>query len=289
MLVTATVDPTSGATTLQFEGAETPPRFAPKRVPEAALLAEAKTRLDALQASDEVAGAFLVARNGEVRMQWQGGLADRQRALAVSPDTRFRLASLNKMFTAVAILQLEQAGRYVVFMRLQSRSSQTLDVSAWDTVTYLQSRQHKRLFDGIVYGILFALLVYNLVLAYVFRHDSYGLYVLTCAAALFTLASFNGHAAHYLLGDWPWWQQRSNMLGSALWILFGAFAYEMGARMFAFSLWAMFLAQRFWARLHDHRVWIVGIGVAAFLSSIVLFYFLPKQNLAFHYSISSDV
>ena len=119
-------------------------------------------------------------------------------------------------------LQLEEAGPYVVFMRLQSRSSQTLDVSAWDTVTYLQSRQHKRLFDGIVYGILLVLLVYNLVLAYVFRHDSYGLYVLTCAAALFTLASFNGHAAHYLLGEWPWWQQRSNMLGSALWILFGA-------------------------------------------------------------------
>ncbi|MDP3519635.1 MAG: diguanylate cyclase [Hydrogenophaga sp.] len=119
-------------------------------------------------------------------------------------------------------LQLGDAGRYVVFLRLQSRSSQALDVSAWETVAYLQSRQHKRLFDGIVYGILFALLVYNLVLSYVFRHDSYGLYVLTCAAALFTLASFNGHAAHYLLGQWPWWQQRSNMLGSALWILFGA-------------------------------------------------------------------
>jgi diguanylate cyclase (GGDEF)-like protein len=119
-------------------------------------------------------------------------------------------------------LQLDDAGRYAVFLRLQSRSSQALDVSAWETVAYLQSRQHKRLFDGIVYGILLVLLVYNLVLAYVFRHDSYGPYVLTCAAALFTLASFNGHAAHYLLGEWPWWQQRSNMLGSALWILFGA-------------------------------------------------------------------
>ena len=117
-------------------------------------------------------------------------------------------------------LLLPQEGPYVVYMRLQSRSSQSLAVSAWDTVSYLQSRQHKRLFDGIVYGILFALLVYNLVLAYVFRHDSYGLYVLTCAAALFTLASFNGHAAHYLLGEWPWWQQRANMLGSAVWVLF---------------------------------------------------------------------
>jgi diguanylate cyclase (GGDEF)-like protein len=117
-------------------------------------------------------------------------------------------------------LQLTEPGRYVAFVRLQSRSSQSLAVSGWDTVSYLQSRQHKRLFDGIVYGILFALLVYNLVLSYVFRHDSYGLYVLTCAAALFTLSSFNGHAAHYLLGDWPWWQQRANVLGSALWVMF---------------------------------------------------------------------
>lgn len=117
-------------------------------------------------------------------------------------------------------LQLDAPGRYVVYMRLQSRSSQSLSVSSGETVAYLQSRQHKRLFDGVVYGILLALLVYNLVLSYVFRHDSYGLYVLTCAAALFTLTSFNGHAAHYLLTEWPWWQQRSNTLGAALWVLF---------------------------------------------------------------------
>lgn len=142
MLVTATVDPTSGATTLQFEGAETPPRFAPKRVPEAALLAEAKTRLDALQASDEVAGAFLVARNGEVRMQWQGGLADRQRALAVSADTRFRLASLNKMFTAVAILQLEQAGKLTLDDSLGKHLPTYPNRTVADAVTLRQLLNH---------------------------------------------------------------------------------------------------------------------------------------------------
>lgn len=118
-------------------------------------------------------------------------------------------------------LLLEAPGTYVVYVRLQSQTSQSLTVSSWDTVSYLQSRQHKRLFDGIVYGILFALLVYNLVLSFAFRQDIYGLYVLTCAAALFTLASFNGHTAHYLLGEWPWWQQRANVLGSSLWLLFG--------------------------------------------------------------------
>ena len=119
-------------------------------------------------------------------------------------------------------LRLDTPGRHVVYLRLLSRTSQSLEVSAWDTAAYVQSRQHKRLFDGITYGILLALLAYNLVLAFVFRREGYGLYTLTCAAALFTLASFNGHVAHYLLGSSPWWQLRANTLGAALWILFSA-------------------------------------------------------------------
>ncbi|AQA00415.1 transporter [Sphingopyxis sp. QXT-31] len=83
-------------------------------------------------------------------------------------------------------------------------------------------------------------------------------------------------AIHFLLAT-PFSMIAVFLLVSLLCILFGAIAYAMGARGFDFTNWAKFMAQRFWARLHDHRVWIVGIGVAAFLSSIVLFYFLPKQ------------
>ncbi len=64
---------------------------------------------------------------------------------------------------------------------------------------------------------------------------------------------------------------------SLLAILVGALAYVMGMRQWAFTHWAKFMIQRFWARLHDHRVWIVGIGLLAFLSSIGLFMVLPQQ------------
>lgn len=119
-------------------------------------------------------------------------------------------------------LHLHDAGRYVVYMRLRSSTSQSLAVTAWDTATYVQWRQHKRLFDGVVYGVLLALLLYNLSLFYVLRDRSYGFYVATGLAALFTLSSFNGHAAQYLLGPWPWLQSIGNVLGSALWITLGA-------------------------------------------------------------------
>src|SRR3546814_13951660 len=37
------------------------------------------------------------------------------------------------------------------------------------------------------------------------------------------------------------------------------------------------MVRRFWSRLFDHRVWIVGIGFLAFASSIILFMVLPQQ------------
>ena len=52
-----------------------------------------------------------MARNGQVLLDWRGGQADRESGTPVRADTRFRLASSNKMFTSVAILQLVQAGR----------------------------------------------------------------------------------------------------------------------------------------------------------------------------------
>jgi multidrug efflux pump subunit AcrB len=63
------------------------------------------------------------------------------------------------------------------------------------------------------------------------------------------------------------------VLGFVAWL----FGRVFGAHNWSFSLWAYFMAQRVRARLSDHRVWIVGIGVAAFASSIVLFIVLPKQ------------
>lgn len=111
MRVTTTLNPDTGAAEFVFEGAETPAKYQPARMALTDVLAEARTRLQALQGSNDLGGAFLVAEGGEIRMAWHGGLADREHRVAVERNTRFRLASLNKMFTAVAILQLQDAGR----------------------------------------------------------------------------------------------------------------------------------------------------------------------------------
>jgi CubicO group peptidase (beta-lactamase class C family) len=68
-------------------------------------------RADKLAAEDELSGAVLVAQNGRVLFRHAYGLADRKRRIPNTIRTRFRIGSMNKMFTAVAILQLVEAGK----------------------------------------------------------------------------------------------------------------------------------------------------------------------------------
>lgn len=136
----------------------------------------------------------------------------------VHPYTTRPLGSERVVFP----LRLPEPGVYTVYLWAQSSVAHQIAPSVWDTRDFLYARQHKRLFDGLCYGILLTLLVYNLVLARVFRDASYGLYGLTCAAALLTLATYNGHTAHYLWPHSPWWIERSYVLGGSLWIAFSA-------------------------------------------------------------------
>jgi len=59
----------------------------------------------------EFSGAVLIAKNGRPLFSRAYGLADRERRIPNTLDTRFRIGSMNKMFTAVAILQLVEAGK----------------------------------------------------------------------------------------------------------------------------------------------------------------------------------
>lgn len=62
-------------------------------------------------ATDQFAGAVLIAKNGRPVFSKAYGLADRDRRVPNTLDTRFRIGSMNKMFTAVAVMQLVQTGK----------------------------------------------------------------------------------------------------------------------------------------------------------------------------------
>jgi len=61
--------------------------------------------------TENFSGALLLKRGDKVLLREAFGFADRERKIPNSIDTRFRTASVTKMFTAVAILRLVQDGR----------------------------------------------------------------------------------------------------------------------------------------------------------------------------------
>ncbi len=64
---------------------------------------------------DDMPGAaVLVARDGETLFERGYGLADVGNGVQVTPDTKFRIGSVSKQFTAAAILKLQEQGKLSV-------------------------------------------------------------------------------------------------------------------------------------------------------------------------------
>ena len=78
---------------------------------EGAALAALRAELEKRVAADRFAGAVLVAKKDKPLFSGAYGLADREKKIPNKLTTRFRIGSMNKMFTAVAVLQLAQAGK----------------------------------------------------------------------------------------------------------------------------------------------------------------------------------
>ncbi len=78
--------------------------------PNSAFVVALRARLEAATKADAFSGAVLIVRDGRTVFEGAYGLADREQGIPNSLLTKFRVASMNKMLTAVAVLQLVQAG-----------------------------------------------------------------------------------------------------------------------------------------------------------------------------------
>jgi D-alanyl-D-alanine carboxypeptidase len=96
---------------MDMEAIPRPAEFALPRMSESELTAALRKKLDADAEAGSFAGAVLVAQNGKPIFAEAYGLADREHKVPNTLRTRFRIGSMNKMFTAVSTLQLVQAGK----------------------------------------------------------------------------------------------------------------------------------------------------------------------------------
>lgn len=102
-----TVWPSRAAAQVTMGGA--PPAVVALTTPQ--LRAHLDSALRPLAERGWFSGSVLLARDGVPLHVQSYGLADRARRIANTPETRFNVGSMNKMMTAVVVLQLAESGR----------------------------------------------------------------------------------------------------------------------------------------------------------------------------------
>ena len=108
----------------------------PTRFTERQLLSILPDKLERAATDDHFSGALMIAKAGTPIYSAAFGCADRERKIPNTVETKFRIGSMNKLFTAVAVLQLVQGGR--VDLRTRSALSShypNLDAGASSPLT----------------------------------------------------------------------------------------------------------------------------------------------------------
>ena len=96
---------------LNFSTARTPSNVREPALSEKQFLQEIEDLMEGLIEKNVFSGTFLIARGDEILRTFVGGEASRRFHVPNNIDTKFNLGSMNKMFTATAIMQLVEKGR----------------------------------------------------------------------------------------------------------------------------------------------------------------------------------
>jgi D-alanyl-D-alanine carboxypeptidase len=97
---------TFGSSNVRREG-----EFAIPRMTQAEALKAFKSRTEEHAKEDKFSGAYLIVEGGKVLAAKAYGWADRDAKIPNTLQTKFRIGSMNKMFTVIATLQLVQSGK----------------------------------------------------------------------------------------------------------------------------------------------------------------------------------
>jgi D-alanyl-D-alanine carboxypeptidase len=98
-------------THLDLQAVARPAEFAVPRLSQTDLVAALRSELEKDSADGKFSGAVLLAKDGSPIFTGAYGMADREKKIPNTLNTKFRIGSMNKMFTAVSILRLVQAGK----------------------------------------------------------------------------------------------------------------------------------------------------------------------------------
>ena len=99
-----------------------------------------QARMDAAVKDDEFSGAAIVTKNHQPLLSEGYGLANRELEVPNTPQTRFRLGSITKQFTAMAVLILQDKGKLNIGEPISKYLKRT--TPAWEPITIRHLLNH---------------------------------------------------------------------------------------------------------------------------------------------------
>ena len=118
-------------------------------------------------------------------------------------------------------LDMDSSEVISVFLRVDTTSSMQVPLNLWRPDAFFAAEQSRLLFEGIYYGIVLVMVLYNLFVFFAVGERSFLYYVGFIAAMPLFLASLHGLSFQYL---WPravWWNDQSIIFFLNAVVLFG--------------------------------------------------------------------
>lgn len=129
-----------------------PPLLAQPAVSEPELLRRIESHVDSLAKADLFSGVVLLARSGKPVFERAWGFADREAKRPNTVETAFNIGSINKLFTTIAIRQLEAAGRLHLDSTLAAAWPEYPNPDVARRVTIRQMLGHRSGISGNIFG-----------------------------------------------------------------------------------------------------------------------------------------
>ncbi len=106
-------------------------------------------------------------------------------------------------------VNLQQGRREEYLFRFQSKGSNQFPITIHTITSLYDQNLSQTVFQGVYFGILVTLLLYNLIFFLTVRDYSYFYYFLNIAGFALILMNLRGFSYRYLWPQNPWWENRS--------------------------------------------------------------------------------
>lgn len=121
----------------------------------------------------------------------------------------------------VVPLTLVESGPNLIYLRVQTTSTMQVPLVLWDRNSFFGAEQARSMFEGIYYGIVLVMVLYNLFVFMAVGERSFLYYVGYITAMPMFLASLHGVAFQYLWPESVWWNDQAIIVFLNLAVVFG--------------------------------------------------------------------